>query len=121
MKKEVMNNTFYLDTKVFILFPLLILIGLILRYGIEFKTAYYIKEKELPFLPIEKVRDINRASIEEIDIVPGIGEKTATKIVNFRNETGAITNMELLLRPFGPLNINQFFIIRCYFDISENS
>ncbi len=122
MKKEAMNSDCYLDKNVFIIFPLLVLVALTLRYslGVEI-TPYKIKEENQSPLPIETIRDINYVSIEEIDVIPGIGEKTATKIVKFRSDLGAILDMELLLKPFGPLNPTQFFAIRCYLDIFKNN
>jgi len=38
--------------------------------------------------------NINKASIEELDTLPGIGEATANKIVNYRDEKGKFNSIE---------------------------
>ena len=38
--------------------------------------------------------NINKASIEELDKLPGIGEATANKIVNYRAEKGKFNSIE---------------------------
>ena len=41
--------------------------------------------------------DINTAGIEEFKSLPGIGEKTAEKIINKRNELGSFNSVEDLM------------------------
>lgn len=41
--------------------------------------------------------DINTAEMEELKSLPGIGEKTAEKIINKRNELGAFSVLEDLM------------------------
>ena len=41
--------------------------------------------------------DINTAGIEELKSLPGIGEKTAEKIINKRNESGSFSSVEDLM------------------------
>ena len=41
--------------------------------------------------------DINTAGIEELKSFPGIGEKTAEKIINKRNELGSFNSVEDLM------------------------
>ncbi|MBC8255737.1 MAG: helix-hairpin-helix domain-containing protein [Candidatus Marinimicrobia bacterium] len=41
--------------------------------------------------------DINTAEIEELKSLPGVGEKTAEKIINKRNELGAFSVLEDLM------------------------
>jgi len=41
--------------------------------------------------------DINSAGIEELKSPPGIGEKTAEKIINKRNELGSFNSVEDLM------------------------
>ncbi len=46
------------------------------------------------FLPI----DINRATIEDFMLIPGVGEKTAQSIVWFREKNEGITNLQDLIK-----------------------
>ena len=45
--------------------------------------------------------DINTAEMEELKSLPGIGEKTAEKIINKRNELGAFSLLEDLMLVYG--------------------
>jgi comEA protein len=45
--------------------------------------------------------DINTAEMEELKSLPGIGEKTAEKIINKRNELGAFSLLENLMLVHG--------------------
>jgi competence protein ComEA len=49
------------------------------------------------FLPV----DINTASIEELDTLPGIGPKTAWAIIEYRETHGKFTSPEDLLQVHG--------------------
>ena len=51
-----------------------------------------------------KRADINSASYEELVRVPGIGQKTAQRILGFRQEQGFILDMDELLIPCGPVD-----------------
>ncbi len=46
------------------------------------------------FLPI----DINKASVEDLTLIPGVGEKTAQSIVCFRDENKGITDLQDLIK-----------------------
>ena len=54
---------------------------------------YYagLDEKDIEFAGM---MDINSAGIEELMSLPGIGEKTAEKIINKRNELGSFNSEE---------------------------
>jgi len=56
--------------------------------------------------------DINRASLEELVMVPGIGEKSAEKVLSFRQHIGFIIDDSELLAPFGPLAPRQWMGLR---------
>lgn len=47
--------------------------------------------------PLGSLIDINSASEEELDTLPGVGAKTAALIVNYRNEHGKFERIEDLL------------------------
>jgi len=48
--------------------------------------------------------DINRASIEELALLPGIGEVTACRIIQFRQSLGFLLSVEELDAINSPLN-----------------
>ena len=45
--------------------------------------------------------DINSVGIDELKSLPGIGEKTAEKIINKRNESGEFNTLEDLMLVHG--------------------
>lgn len=47
--------------------------------------------------PPAKALDLNSASVEQLQLVPGIGPKTAAAIVNFRVKSGPFRRVEDLL------------------------
>ncbi|MDO4583422.1 MAG: ComEA family DNA-binding protein [Planctomycetia bacterium] len=57
----------------------------------------YHLEKEAPFL-VEYFVDINRAEIPELMLLPGVGEVTATKIIQERQTNGLFQSVEDLDR-----------------------
>ena len=74
-------------------------------------------QKRLPLME-QRVGDINRATVLEIQGVPGIGEKTAQRVIDFREKVGFILDISSLERPFGPLRAMEFQAIGCYFTTS---
>ena len=49
----------------------------------------------------EKSIDINHASVKELTLLPGVGEKTAEKIIVYRNQTGRFSNVEQIMEVNG--------------------
>ncbi|WP_408997935.1 ComEA family DNA-binding protein [Syntrophus buswellii] len=49
-------------------------------------------------LALSRPIDVNRASLEELILVPGIGEKTALKIIAARNRSGGFRRLEDLMK-----------------------
>jgi competence ComEA-like helix-hairpin-helix protein len=63
------------------------------------KTNFQRSEKKV--LPTEKSIDINKADLKIFTTLPGIGEKTAQKILNFRTENNGFKKLEDLLKVKG--------------------
>ncbi len=66
------------------------------RQVLELSSSDFSKYEELPPL-LEKSININTAGIEDLERLPGIGEKTARKIIALRNDRGAFAKLEELL------------------------
>jgi competence protein ComEA len=62
--------------------------------------------------------DINRAGTEELATIPGIGKSLAQRIVDFRDEHGAFTRVEDLLKVKG-IGEKSFQKIRPHVKVSQ--
>ena len=58
--------------------------------------------------------DINKATIEDLMLIEGIGEKTALQIVQFREKTGRYHKVEDLMKIRG-IKEKKFRTLRRYF------
>jgi len=67
---------------------------------LDFNTSNFHK-KEAVKLPGLKSININTAGLKDLVILPGIGEKTAAKIIEFRNLKGGFNNLKELLEVKG--------------------
>ena len=58
--------------------------------------------KDNDVITFEKIKDdrisINTSNIEQLDQLPGIGESTAKKIIEYRNKNGLFHNIEDLMK-----------------------
>ena len=63
------------------------------------KTNFERSEKKV--LPAENSIDINKADLKKLKSLPGIGEKTAQKILDLRNKNGSFKKLEDLLEVKG--------------------
>jgi competence protein ComEA len=63
---------------------------------LELSSTDFSKDKNLPPL-VENSININTAGMEQLIRLPGIGEKTAEKIMALRNSRGKFANLEELL------------------------
>ncbi len=92
--------------------------------GIFFKDGSESSINVKPLEPVADVRlflfgkraDINRATMEELVLVPGIGERLAQSILDFREGVGFLFDVNELLKPFGPLNSRAIAVLKEYFD-----
>ena len=61
-------------------------------------TVYHYKTKTeedfIKMIKAEKMVDINTAGIDEFKILKGIGDKTAQRIIDYRNENGNFKSIE---------------------------
>lgn len=76
--------SYYTEKEVFIVAP-------------DEKTYHYATKTEEDFLKMikaESMVDINTAGIDELKMLKGIGEKTAQKIIDYRNKNGNFKNIE---------------------------
>ncbi len=64
--------------------------------------------------------DLNKATLEELVLIPGIGRKTASKIVRFREEKGAFPEVDVLKRIEG-LGEKKYDRIKGYLSINRPS
>ena len=64
----------------------------------------------LYFIPI----DVNEASAEELVVIPGIGEKTARAILEYRRQHGSFSTVEELKKVRG-IGTNNFLKMKEYF------
>ncbi len=67
---------------------------------LDFNTSNFHKKEALR-LPGEKTININTAGIKDLVLLPGIGEKTAQKIIDLRNKKGRFTNLNELMEVRG--------------------
>ncbi len=65
------------------------------------------------FLFFEKA-DINLLDMEGLVLIPGIGEVTAQKILNYMDDFGFILDLDELSWPQGPLRPGQIRILKVY-------
>ncbi len=67
---------------------------------LDFNTSNFHK-KEASKLPGEKTININTAGTKDLVLLPGIGEKTAQKIIELRKKKGRFTKLDELLEVRG--------------------
>ena len=74
---------------------------------LDFNTSNFHKKEALK-LPGEKTININNAGIKDLVLLPGIGEKTAQKIIDLRTKKGRFTNLDELMevRGIGKTRLN---------------
>jgi hypothetical protein len=58
--------------------------------------------------------DINSASLEELDMLPGVGEKGAALVLNFRMDRGFLLTIRELEQVSGPLGNNRYRYLENY-------
>ncbi len=61
--------------------------------------------------------DINQASLEELDLLPGIGEKGAAALLNFRMERGFLLTIDELGEAYGPFGSYRLDYLRTWLTV----
>jgi comEA protein len=79
---------------------------------LDFNTQNFIDVKTEK-TSAEKSINLNTAGIEELMRIPGIGEKTAEKILQYRNENGSFRQLEQLQEIKG-IGSKKFNLIKIY-------
>ncbi len=80
----------------------ILLIGTGIKYASD--QHWWLPETEVVDIDPESIKlkiDLNRAEWYELIILPGIGEKKARTIVEYRKETGSFNNIEQLCKVNG--------------------
>ncbi len=82
---------------------------------LDFNETNFSREKDE--LPPEKSIDLNSAKVEELILLPGIGEKTAERIIELRNKRGKFKSLNELLEVKGIgeskfRNITKYLIVK---------
>lgn len=67
-------------------------------------------------LPLKNSIDINKADLETLKTIPGIGDKLAQNIIDYRNQNGYFTDLKELLNIKG-IGEKKYFSIKDYFKI----
>lgn len=78
------------------------------------------KESQNLKISSQKRVDINKAGVNELIKLPGIGEKTAINIVEYRNSHGSFNNLEDLLNIHG-IGSSKLFKIKEYIVFNQQS
>lgn len=90
-------KSFYFRIYLFLLKLLLLSVIGFLSVNCETKQAKQILSTENQILTSESAVNINTASAEELEKLPGIGAKTAQEIIKFREKFGKFRKPEHLL------------------------
>ena len=77
-------------------------------------------EKELILLPSGKV-DLNTATLEELCMVPGIGEKIAGDIISWRSENGSFGSFDQLVDEIDGIGKNNIEDMRRYLLLEDDA
>ncbi len=91
--------------------------GSILHHGI-IPRSYFdeIPQDARAFLFFEKA-NINEMDLEGLVLIPGIGEITAQKILDYRDDLGFILALEELLWPQGPVDSSVMAALMAYVEV----
>lgn len=104
--------------KVYLLFTVIVTALSLTMYFINAKVENGIKGFETPVKKERVYINLNTATLEELMKIPGIGEKKANEILDFRIKNGSFENPEELMKING-IKENTFNKIKQYIYVSE--
>lgn len=125
MKERVRKsvNTILIDPRTLLLFACLFAGGVFLKAmvglpvqdpcvisGSDFNEGFKDARAFLFFEPA----DVNEIDLEGLVLIPGIGQTTAQKIIDFRHDFGFILDLSELAEPEGPLKIRKMPVVKAY-------
>ena len=81
--------------------------------GLTMRQVVQVPEDARAFLFFKRA-DINQLDMEGLVLIPGIGQGTAQKILNYRDVFGFILDLDELQVPQGPLRQGRVRILKRY-------
>lgn len=113
------------ERKVLVSAGILILVGSVVKFSKDTfisNKIYSSEDKNIsaPAAVCLEVVDINKAGLDELMKLPGIGEKTANQIIEYRSRRGGFSSLDDLKQVKG-IGDKKLAVIRKYITLTVNS